>query len=176
MISAEAKREISELNRRRYEQLRAAGQEATPKGLPEATVLNSMPIAQEAVIHSEQVPADWYTTMRLRRGETVPALLPHRLASLPLGVGDHLRRPRSALGCSAPHSHADCRTRHCGCADHHGIGADRVFGSDGRTTNSLAQTTNSNVEERTSASVASAIAPRRCFSIASRKGRAPKRG
>ena len=114
--------------------------------------------------------------MRLRRGETVPALLPHRLASLPLGVGDHLRRPRSALGCSAPHSHADCRTRHCGCADHHGIGADRVFGSDGRTTNSLAQTTNSNVDERTSANVASAIAPRRCFSIASRNGRAPKRG
>jgi len=71
MISAEAKREISELNRRRYEQLRAAGQEATPKGLPEATVLNSMPIAQEAVIHSEQVPADWYTTMRLRRGEAL---------------------------------------------------------------------------------------------------------
>src|SRR6202171_5610504 len=71
MISAEAKREISELNRRRYEQLRAAGQEATPKGLPEASVLNSMPIAQEAVIHSEQVPADWYTTMRLRRGEAL---------------------------------------------------------------------------------------------------------
>jgi hypothetical protein len=71
MISAEAKREISELNRRRYEQLRAAGQEATPKGLPVATALNSMPIAKEAVISSEQVPADWYTTIRLRRGEAL---------------------------------------------------------------------------------------------------------
>src|SRR6202048_5324951 len=71
MISAEAKREISELNRRRYEQLRAAGQEATPKGLPEATVLNSMPIAQEAVISREEVPADGYTTVRLRRGEAL---------------------------------------------------------------------------------------------------------
>jgi len=40
--------------------------------------------------------------VRLRRGETVPALLPHRLASLPFGVGDHLRRPRSAVGCSLP--------------------------------------------------------------------------
>jgi urea carboxylase-associated protein 2 len=71
MISAEAKREISEANRRRYEQLRAAGQEATPKGLPVATALNSMPIAEEAVISSEEVPADWYTTMRLRRGEAL---------------------------------------------------------------------------------------------------------
>lgn len=43
-------------------------------------------------------------TMRLRRGETVPALLPHRLASLPLGVGDHLRRPRTALRLFRPFS------------------------------------------------------------------------
>src|SRR5258707_1520879 len=28
-------------------------------------------MGQEAVIHSEQVPADWYTTMRLRRGEAL---------------------------------------------------------------------------------------------------------
>ena len=36
--------------------------------------------------------------MRLRRGETVPALLPHRLACLRGRVaGDHLRRPRGAL-------------------------------------------------------------------------------
>jgi hypothetical protein len=36
-----------------------------------------------------------------------------------LSPGDHLRRPRSALGCSAPHSRADCRTRLYGRADHH---------------------------------------------------------
>ena len=36
MMSAEMKREAAEANRRRYEELRAAGQEATPKGLPEA--------------------------------------------------------------------------------------------------------------------------------------------
>ena len=71
MISAEMKREISEANRRRYEQLRAAGQEATPKALPDATALDAKPIAPEAVISRERVPADWYATVRLRRGEAL---------------------------------------------------------------------------------------------------------
>jgi len=69
-MSAVSKREIAEANRR-YEQLRAAGQEATPKGLPDATALNTMPIAEGAVISREEVPADWYTTVRLRRGEAL---------------------------------------------------------------------------------------------------------
>src|ERR1700688_4701946 len=71
MLSAEMKREISQANRRRYEELRAAGQEATPKGLPDATALGAAPIAPEALISSEEVPADWYTTVRLRRGEAL---------------------------------------------------------------------------------------------------------
>src|SRR6266436_1309528 len=71
MLSAETKREISHANRRRYEELRAAGQEATPKGLPDATALDAAPIAPEALISSEEVPADWYTTVRLRRGEAL---------------------------------------------------------------------------------------------------------
>src|SRR5258708_12541509 len=71
MLSAETKREISDANRRRYEELRAAGQEATPKGLPDATSLDAAPIAPEALISSEEVPADWYTTVRLRRGEAL---------------------------------------------------------------------------------------------------------
>ena len=44
MTMAQTKQEISEANRRRYEELRAAGQELTPKGLPEATPLNGAPI------------------------------------------------------------------------------------------------------------------------------------
>jgi urea carboxylase-associated protein 2 len=71
MISAAVKRETSEANRRRYEKLRAEGQEATPKGLPDATALDAMPIAEGAVISREEVPADWYTTVRLRRGEAL---------------------------------------------------------------------------------------------------------
>jgi urea carboxylase-associated protein 2 len=71
MSAAQTKREISEANRRRYEELRAAGQEMTPKGLPETTALNGAPIAPGAVISREQVPADWYATVRLRRGEAL---------------------------------------------------------------------------------------------------------
>ena len=60
-----------EANRRRYEELRAAGQELTPKGLPEPTALDGAPISPDAVIHREHVPAGWYATMRLRRGEAL---------------------------------------------------------------------------------------------------------
>jgi len=58
-------------NRRRYEELRAAGQELTPKGLPEPTALNGAPISPDAVIHREVVPSGWYTTLLLRRGEAL---------------------------------------------------------------------------------------------------------
>jgi urea carboxylase-associated protein 2 len=60
-----------EANRRRYEDLRAAGQELASKGLPAPTALDGAPIPPDAVIHREQVPAGWYTTVRLRRGEAL---------------------------------------------------------------------------------------------------------
>jgi urea carboxylase-associated protein 2 len=60
-----------EANRRRYEELRAAGQELTPKGLPEPTALDGAPISPDTVIHREQVPPGWYATIRLRRGEVL---------------------------------------------------------------------------------------------------------
>jgi urea carboxylase-associated protein 2 len=71
MTAAQTKQQISEANRRRYEELRAAGQETTPKGLPEATALDGAPIAPDKVIGREQVPAGWYATVRLRRGEAL---------------------------------------------------------------------------------------------------------
>jgi urea carboxylase-associated protein 2 len=58
-------------NRQRYEELRAAGQELTPKGLPEPTALDGAPILPDAVIHREHVPPGWYTTVRLHRGEAL---------------------------------------------------------------------------------------------------------
>src|SRR6202034_3828386 len=67
---AQTQQQIAE-NRRRYEELRAAGQELTPKGLPESTALNGAPIASDAVIHREVVPFGWYTTLLLRRGEAL---------------------------------------------------------------------------------------------------------
>jgi urea carboxylase-associated protein 2 len=70
-MTAQSKQEIAEANRRRYEELRAAGQELAPKRLPEPTALDGAPIAADAVIHREQVPAGWYATIRLRRGEAL---------------------------------------------------------------------------------------------------------
>jgi len=70
-MSVVMKHEVIEANRRRYEELRAAGQEATPKGLPEPTALDAAPIAAEAIISHEEVPAGWYATLRLRRGEAL---------------------------------------------------------------------------------------------------------
>jgi uncharacterized protein len=71
MTTAQTRREISEANRRRYEELRAAGQELKPKALPEATALDGAPIAPDTIINREQVPAGWYATVRLRRGEAL---------------------------------------------------------------------------------------------------------
>ena len=71
MMAAETRREIAEANRRHYEDLRAAGQDATTKSLPDPTALDAVPIVPDAVISSEQVPAGWYATIRLRRGEAL---------------------------------------------------------------------------------------------------------
>jgi uncharacterized protein len=71
MMTAETKRQIAGANRRRYEELRAAGQSATPKALPEPTALGTVPITPDAVILREEVPAGWYAAVRLRRGEAL---------------------------------------------------------------------------------------------------------
>ena len=57
----------AEANRRRYEELRAAGQGATLKALPDPTARDGAPITTDAVISREQVPPGWYATVRLRR-------------------------------------------------------------------------------------------------------------
>jgi uncharacterized protein len=64
------KQEMAEANRRRYEELRAAGQELTPRG-PEPTALDGAPIAPDAIIYREQVRAGWYATLPLRGGEAL---------------------------------------------------------------------------------------------------------
>lgn len=71
MMSAERKREVREANRRRYEELRAAGQEGTSRGLPAASALDAAPIAPQAVISPEEVAPGWYATVRLRRAEAL---------------------------------------------------------------------------------------------------------
>jgi urea carboxylase-associated protein 2 len=70
-MSTATKQEIAEANRRRYEELRAAGQGATLKALPEPTARDGAPIAEESIISREPVPPGWYATIRLRRGEAL---------------------------------------------------------------------------------------------------------
>ena len=70
-MSAAKSQEIAAANRRRYEELRAAGQGATLKALPTLTARDGAPIAVDAVISREQVPPGWYATVRLRRGEAL---------------------------------------------------------------------------------------------------------
>jgi urea carboxylase-associated protein 2 len=67
----ESRQAIAEANRRRYEELRAAGQQLTPKGLPEPTRRDGAPIADDSVIERRPVPGGWYTTVRLSRGEAL---------------------------------------------------------------------------------------------------------
>jgi uncharacterized protein YcgI (DUF1989 family) len=76
------KREVAEANRRRYEELRAAGQGATPKALPAATALDGAPIAPQSVIAREVVPTGWYHTVRLRRREALRIIDDHGLSSV----------------------------------------------------------------------------------------------
>jgi len=59
----------AEANRRRYEELRTTGQGATIGKLPPLTLPGSVPIPATAIVHQEEIPEGWYTTMRVRRGE-----------------------------------------------------------------------------------------------------------
>ena len=69
MMTSRAKSDAASANRRRYEELRSAGQGEALDGLPSPTALGSVPIPALAIIHREEVPGGWYMTTRLRRGE-----------------------------------------------------------------------------------------------------------
>jgi uncharacterized protein len=71
MTMAQTRQQISEANRRRHDELQAAAREVTAKKLPEATARDGGPIAPAAIISRETVPAGWYATVRLRRGEAL---------------------------------------------------------------------------------------------------------
>src|SRR6266481_1563822 len=94
-----AKAEISAANRRRYEELRAAGQEATPKTLPLATALDGAPIAPQAVVSREEVPPGWYDTVRLRRGEALRISDPQGVSSVSL-IGWCEHDPSERINCA----------------------------------------------------------------------------
>jgi urea carboxylase-associated protein 2 len=93
------KAEISAANRRRYEELRAAGQDATPKALPPATALDGAPIAPQAIISREEVPPGWYDTVRLRRGEALRIIDPGGVSSVSL-IGWCEHDPSERINCA----------------------------------------------------------------------------
>lgn len=51
--------------------MEAAGQEHAPRALPAPTARDAVPIAAAAIIHREVIPAGWYWTTRLNRGDTL---------------------------------------------------------------------------------------------------------
>lgn len=71
MILTEEQQAEVEAHRKRYEELKAAGQGRAPRALPPPTPRDGAPIADSAIIHREIVPGGWYWTTQLRRGEAL---------------------------------------------------------------------------------------------------------
>lgn len=99
MKTPQQKRAAAEANRRRYEELRAAGQEATRKGLPKATARDGAKIANEAIVRSETVPAGWYAIVTLKRGEALRIKDPSGTASAAL-IGWRQEEMSERLNCA----------------------------------------------------------------------------
>jgi urea carboxylase-associated protein 2 len=55
--------------RRRYEELKAAGEAISPRVLPPLTARDTAVLAPESIRHRETIPGGWYWTKTLRRGE-----------------------------------------------------------------------------------------------------------
>lgn len=70
ILTEEQKAEVA-ANRKRYEELKVAGQGHAPRALPPPTPRDGAPIAEADVIHREAIPGGWYWTTRLHRGEAL---------------------------------------------------------------------------------------------------------
>lgn len=63
-----SKAETIEALRKRYEELKAAGDDAAPRALPPATPRGSAPLSENDIIHRETIPGGWYATLTLTAG------------------------------------------------------------------------------------------------------------
>jgi hypothetical protein len=70
ILTEEEKAEIA-AHTKRYNELKAAGQERAPRALPQPTVRDGAPVAESSVIRREIIPGGWYLTTRLDRGDTL---------------------------------------------------------------------------------------------------------
>jgi urea carboxylase-associated protein 2 len=82
MILTEAQKAEIAVNRANYERLKAAGQGAAPRALPELTKKDGAPILEGAIIARETVPGAWYFYGHIARGETLRLFNAHGRASV----------------------------------------------------------------------------------------------
>jgi uncharacterized protein len=69
-MTAQDSRAVSiEANRKRYEELKAAGGQVAPKALPAPTPRPGKPIAETDILHRETIPGGWYWTTTMKRGQ-----------------------------------------------------------------------------------------------------------
>ncbi|MCX5479760.1 DUF1989 domain-containing protein [Kaistia geumhonensis] len=54
--------------RKRYEELKAAGDSAAPRALPPPTEAGAAPLSDADIIHRETIPGGWYTTFTIAAG------------------------------------------------------------------------------------------------------------
>lgn len=70
-----------EINRSRYQQLKAAGQ-GSQRPLPEATSRTAAPIDAGKVLHREVIPGGWYWATRVERGQVLRLFNPKASAGV----------------------------------------------------------------------------------------------
>jgi uncharacterized protein len=71
MILAKEQQAEVAANRKRYEELKAAGQGHAPRALPPPTPRDGAAIVASAIIDREIIPGGWYWTTRLNSGEAL---------------------------------------------------------------------------------------------------------
>ncbi|KQP50916.1 urea amidolyase associated protein UAAP1 [Methylobacterium sp. Leaf108] len=70
-------------NRRRYEALKAQGQEHAPRALPPPSV-RGLPLDEAEILHAETIPGGWYWTTELHAGDALRLALDHGPSSVAL--------------------------------------------------------------------------------------------
>ncbi|MGY3530361.1 urea amidolyase associated protein UAAP1 [Bradyrhizobium sp. USDA 4452] len=83
ILTEEQKAEVT-AHTKRYNELKAAGQEHAPRALPQPTARDAAPIATDAIIHREVIPAGWYWTTCLNRGDTLRIVNPSGTSAVSL--------------------------------------------------------------------------------------------
>lgn len=72
------------VNRANYEKLKAAGQGATPRALPDLTPKGGAALAEEHIVSHETIPGGWYVFGRLKAGESLRLVNPTGRSSVAL--------------------------------------------------------------------------------------------